>query len=105
MNNNQFKRFIREQIETLCNKYDLITIYVDTSTTTRMYYIYDKNTYSPKGTIENWLGNEQFSLRVSTNKEKRVSLANRDAESQGNFLEMQKMLIAIENYIKMLKEN
>lgn len=91
MNNNQFKRFIREKIEEYCGYQGFTTIYIDTTTNNRIYYIYNEN-YKIQATLDNWIGNNDFSIRISYNKEKAVSLVNKDIEFHGTYMELDKLL-------------
>ena len=107
MNNNQFKRFIREKIELYCTNNGYITIYIDTTTNNRVYYIYDKN-YKIKATLDNWIGNKDFSIRASYNKTQVVNIVNKDIEFHGTYMELDKLIkslkIIIDNIGK-LDEN
>ena len=98
MNNNQFKRFIREIIEALCKNHNLIPIYIDTTANSRIYYIYYLN-YKIKCTINIWIGNNNFSIAVSYSKDTVVNIANRDFEFSGNYLELDTLLKMINDII------
>ena len=98
MNNNQFKRFIRESIETQCQYKDLVPIYIDTTTNNRIYYIYDMD-YNIKATLDNWIGNNDCNIRISYNKEKVVTISNKDIEFRASYMELDKIIKEIKNII------
>lgn len=104
MNNNQFKRFIRETVESCCEENDLITIYIDTSSNSRIFYVYDKK-YQVRGTIDSWLGNKEFTFRISFDKEKVVSLTNNDCGVHGNYMELDKLIDYLDRQIFNMSKN
>lgn len=104
MNNNQFKRFIREKIEQYTNENNLITVYIDTTSNSRMYYVYDWH-YKIKATLDCWIGNNECSIKISYSKSKIVSLANYDVEFRASYLELDKIINTIKEQISYIKEN
>ena len=104
MNNNQFKRFIREKIEQYTNENNLIPIYIDTTSNSRIYYIYDWH-YKIKATLDTWIGNNECSIKISHDKKKVVSLANYDTEFRASYLELDKIISTIKKLIVDTKEN
>lgn len=103
MNNNQFKRLIREKIEDSCKEENLTTVYIDTTTNNRIYYIYDWD-YKIQATLDNWIGNTDTSIRISYNKEKLVSIANKEIEIRGTYMELDKILKEIKTIIKNIRK-
>lgn len=104
MNNNQFRAFIRDRIEDICKKRKLKPIYVDETTSTRQYYIYYADDMSIAGTLSIWTGNKEIHIRESRNKEKPVGIANYDRDYRATFMELNKVLFALENYLTLLSK-
>ena len=102
MNNNQFKAFIRDRIEILCKERDLKPIYIDTTSNSRTYYIYD-NTFRIKCTMSVWTGNTECSVRVSYDNEKLVSLANWQTENHSSYMKLSSVVETITNALNTIK--
>ena len=103
MNNNQFKRFIREKIEDCCRENNLFTVYIDTTTNNRIYYIYNWD-YQIQATLDNWIGNNECSVRMSYNKEKVVHIANYDVEFRSTYMKLDKLIKTIKNIINNIRK-
>ena len=105
MNNNQFKKFIRDKIEDYCREENLVPIYIDTTSNNRIYYIYNWD-YEIQATLDNWIGNNDCRIRISYNKEKSVNIANKDLEFSGTYMELDQIIKSLKNSIKNIrKEN
>ena len=104
MNNNQFKAFIRDKIESICKDKQLQPIYIDTTSNSRTYYIYN-DVLSIKGTMDVWTGNKECSVRVSYNTEKVVSLANYESSFSASYMELDKVLMAIVDTLENMTRN
>ena len=104
MNNNQFKAFIRDRIESISKEKGLKPIYIDTTSTTRVYYIYD-GVLSIKGTLSVWTGDNSCSVKISYDKEKQVSLANYELSVSAPYMELDKILMAIANALENMTRN
>lgn len=101
MNNNQFKAFLREEVETLCKNKNIKPIYIDVSSNERIYYLYDEK-FNVKGTLSIWTGNDSCSIRISTNKENIVTLSNCDTSYKDTYMHLDKLLARLNNAINML---
>lgn len=98
MNNNQFKRFIREKIEAACKENEIEVIYIDTTANERVYYFYDKN-YNPLLTASVWLNNTEYHISTSIDKNKPVNIVNKTVETWGNFLQIKDLISFIRKFI------
>lgn len=79
MKNNQFKRVIREYIETCCEENNCYAVYVDISNNERVCYLYN-NEYTPLGSLNMYLSNTDIRLRWSKSTMKVASLCNKDMD-------------------------
>ena len=103
MNNNQFKKVVRQFIEDECST-ELKIYYVDTSNNSRNAYVYDKD-FNAKGTIHLYFNEKEVSIEFSLSKEKPVNICNYETRFTANYLELRKIKENIEKMIKAIKEN
>lgn len=67
MKNNQFKKFIRDEIELNCKALDFISIYVDISNNSRKIYIYTLD-YRFAGIFSCWFTDDSIHLQFTNLK-------------------------------------
>ena len=99
MKNNQFKRVIREYIETCCEENNVIPVYVDISNNERVCYLYNKE-YTPLGTLNMYLTNTDVRLRYSKNIDKVVSICHKDIDTNFSYLNLKQCLQCIDKMFK-----
>lgn len=99
MNNNQFKKLIRERIQETAKSADCQVYYVDTTAVTRVVYIYDVH-FKPVMTVEYSVYNDKVTVRMSRNPLKPASFINNEVEISGNYMEIGEIITKIEELFK-----
>lgn len=99
MNNNQFKKLIRERIQETAKSADCQVYYVDTTAVTRVVYIYDVH-FKPVMTVEYSVYNDKMTVRMSRNPLKPASFINNEVEISGNYMEIGEIITKIEELFK-----
>lgn len=99
MNNNQFKKLIRERIQETAKSADCQVYYVDTTAVTRVVYIYDVH-FKPVMTIEYSVYNDKVTVRMSRNPLKPASFINNEVEISGNYMKIGEIITKIEELFK-----
>lgn len=99
MNNNQFKKLIRERIQETAKSADCQVYYVDTTTVTRVVYIYDVH-FKPVMTIEYSVYNDKVTVRMSRSPLKPASFINNEVEISGNYMKIGEIITKMEELFK-----
>ena len=96
MNNNQFKKVVRQFIEDECDNRQFKVYYIDLNSNKRIAYVYNKD-FQIQTTIELWFSDKEVSIEYSLNKTRLVSLVNYDGKSTLSYMELDKIRIHISN--------
>lgn len=103
MNNNQFKKEVRKQIEHFCELNLIHCIYNDTDASTRMYYLYYSN-MEPAGSMRFYFSRSSVSYRFSSSQDEEVSLVNCTFSAQSSYMRILDVYEAIESFISSIRK-
>ena len=93
MKNNQFKKYIRDEIELNCKALDFVSIYVDKSNNSRMIYIYTLD-YKFAGMFSFWFTDDSVHLQF-TNLETLPLIQHRVKEINVKYQKLEDVLSTI----------
>lgn len=102
MNNNQFKKIIRESIELTAMNNDLMAVYVDTKSLTRVYYFYNRKGKC-KGTLEVTCYNEYARLYFKKGDEELASFIHNDAVIERKYFGLKDIIEWIDTLLDSIK--
>lgn len=93
MKNNQFKKFIREEVELNCKALDFISVYVDISNNSRKIYIFTLD-YKYAGVFSCWFTDDSIHLQF-TNLETIPLIQHRVKDVNVKYTKFQEVISAI----------